>query len=1132
MTEGRSEPVDAAARQRAVHSPHSVLVQAPAGSGKTTLLTQRYLRLLALVAAPERILALTFTRRAAEEMRERVCAALAAAQATACPPGLNPETWRLAVAAARHLQGQGVDLAQHPARLRIETIDAFNAWLAAQLPVASGTGGNLRMQADAGAYLEAARRSLAGVEADGFGEAVEHVLRLGDQRWSQIAALIAGRLPSRDLWLPLLAGSLSPAAAAAPAHLLAVRRQFDADLRALVERSLVGAARALGAERLAALSAILHAAAREPAEAPPNLAAWREGAGTLQPTAADLPRWREALAIVLKVDGELRSTVTKLNGFPAQSRHKGPMQDLLQEWARDPSLAAVLRSARAVPDPCYSDAQWDGVRAAAQVLLLAAAELDVVFRERGEADFPAVSMAARRALGSALAPTDLALRLDYRLQHILVDEFQDTSGAQLALLELLTAGWQQGDGRTVFCVGDPMQAIYGFRAAEVRAFLQLADAGLGGLRFDVQRLGSNFRSAHRVIDWVNATFARILPAADDRERGAIAYRPSAAAAPANADGDAGVEIAAFRSPGAEARAVAERIAAARRDHPGWRIAVLVRARRHVQLLAEALRLRGVAFRAVDIEPLHSRHIVRDLLSLTRALLHLGDRAAWFALLRAPWIGLRLADLHVIARAGGTVWEALGNPEVMGRASADAQQRGARAREVLGKALELRGQSPLARWVERCWLALGGPACAADDVDLDHARSAFERLRSLEERGLPDAAALSEVFADLFARDPVASPVEIMTVHKAKGLEFDFVVLPALERGISTRSDDFLLIHGFVVGDRDAMIMASRPAVGGEEDGLYRFLQRRTREAASLEAERLLYVACTRAKSRLLLSASLGQTPDESDDAEEAADQAGAQASAGWRPRSGSLLAVLWPAAGAEFRAALADETPAPGAAEASLRGGPLRRVPAGWTPPPPAPEGGLAGEPVPLAARDPTPVFDWAGETARHVGLLVHAQLQTLSLGPEGSSSPGARAAQFERWLAARGVPPERLRDAVQRVVDALAAVQGDARGRWILSPHPRDDVREHALSGALNGVVVRVVFDRSFVDADGVRWVIDYKTSQHMGGGEAQFLDREVERYRPQMQRYAALARRLGPEPVRVGLYFPLMRAWREWEP
>jgi hypothetical protein len=93
-----------------------------------------------------------------------------------------------------------------------------------------------------------------------------------------------------------------------------------------------------------------------------------------------------------------------------------------------------------------------------------------------------------------------------------------------------------------------------------------------------------------------------------------------------------------------------------------------------------------------------------------------------------------------------------------------------------------------------------------------------------------------------------------------------------------------------------------------------------------------------------------------------------------------------------------------------------------------------------------------------------------------------------------------------------------------------RSDLREHALSGHAGGELVRVVFDRSFIDDAGVRWVIDYKTSQHLGGGLEEFLDREVERYRPQLQRYGLLARRLGPEPVRLGLYFPLMRAWREW--
>jgi hypothetical protein len=105
-----------------------------------------------------------------------------------------------------------------------------------------------------------------------------------------------------------------------------------------------------------------------------------------------------------------------------------------------------------------------------------------------------------------------------------------------------------------------------------------------------------------------------------------------------------------------------------------------------------------------------------------------------------------------------------------------------------------------------------------------------------------------------------------------------------------------------------------------------------------------------------------------------------------------------------------------------------------------------------------------------------------------------------------------------------------DERGQWILRSYPRDDLREHALSGLWQGEVTHAVFDRSFVDETGVRWVIDYKTSQHLGGALEEFLNREVERYGEQMRRYAYLAGQLGPEPVRVGLYFPLMRAWKEW--
>ena len=1109
---------DASAREAAISSLGSVLVQAPAGSGKTTLLTQRFLRLLSIVDAPERILALTFTRRAAQEMRERVLDALEAANWSQCPQGMQRRTWELAVSAAQRMRSAKIDLRAQPSRLRIETIDAFNAWLQNQLPLSAGSGAGMRVQEDARpSYLEAARRALAHEEADIFGTAVERVLELDDQRWRGLVALIANMLPSRDRWLPLLAGRLQATGELDAARLQILRRQFDEDLQMLLERVLASAHALLGAEVLRAMAPLLGGAARRLDAESPCLRAWRADAAPLRPRAFETARWRDAADLLLTKKGDLRRAVTKLQGFAPDSADKQAMNDMLEQLDRSPGVRDMLRVLCALPDPFYSDQQWDRVREVAQVLVLAAAQLELVFREQGGVDFPAVSMAALRSLGTSSAPTDLNLRLDYRLQHILVDEFQDTSSAQLELLRLLTTGWSQADGRSIFCVGDPMQSIYGFRQAEVRAFLELAEEGVGDVRFEVQRLENNFRSIQPLVAWINASFSQIMPGKDDRARGAIAFRPSQALQEGAAADAPAVKMLNFPSRDQESAAIADMLAQTAQKHPDWRVAVLVRARSHAREITASLRSRGVAFRAMNIEALQDRSIVRDVIMLTRALLHRGDRIAWLAVLRGPWVGLTLSDLLPIARAP-LVWPALRDAAVLSQLSHAGSVRCARLAAVLEMAFARRSGALVARWIESTWLALGGPACAASGADLSLAAAAFARLRALDEQGMPDAADLQHSFADLFADQGAPGGIEIMTIHKAKGLEFDLVVVPSLDRSVPRSRGQLLLLHEFSRMGRDGMIMAARPAVGAQSDPLFDFLQGQVRDAAALEAQRLLYVACTRAKRELCLTATI-ETPD------------GAEDVGSFKPHPASLLAELWPAVQPQFERRMS--SPHPAMAEPSTdgapRGGPLIRLPADWSPP--ATPAAGAGDSTALEHEHADwPIFDWAGESARRVGTLVHAELRILYPDSNSEAVIHARKPSYERWLAGCGVPPEMLAQAATRAVEALLAVCGDPRGRWILASGYRDDFREYALSGVLDGGVVRAIFDRSFIDA-GVRWVIDYKTSQHMGGALAEFLDREAERYRAQLQRYARLARKLGPEPVRLGLYFPLMGAWREFE-
>src|SRR3984885_15133088 len=314
--------------------------------------------------------------------------------------------------------------------------------------------------------------------------------------------------------------------------------------------------------------------------------------------------------------------------------------------------------------------------------------------------------------------------------------------------------------------------------------------------------------------------------------------------------------------------------------------------------------RGIAFRAVDIEPLQDRAIVRDIVMLIGALLHLGDRTAWLALLRAPWAGVSLADLLLIARGAPLVWDALADDTVLQHLSEDGRVRCRRLRSTLEAAFRVRNDTSFARWVERTWLGMGGASCASSPEDLDLAGSAFARLRELEQRGLPDPADLRAAFADLYADHGAAAAVEIMTIHKAKGLEFDMVVLPALDRHIPRSRDQLLVWHEFARTGRDGMGMAARPAIGADSDRLFEFLRHQLRDAAELEAERLLYVACTRAKWQLRLTATVGRAgePEEAAEASAASEASSTRSSARrpWSPRAGSLLAVLWPVVGAEF----------------------------------------------------------------------------------------------------------------------------------------------------------------------------------------------------------------------------------------
>jgi ATP-dependent helicase/nuclease subunit A len=1117
MTE--RQPVDQEVRDLALEPGRSFIVQAPAGSGKTELLTQRFLRLLATVQRPEEIVAITFTRKAAGEMRSRILEALHSG-AEARPP-TEPHRvrgWMLARAALARDRELGWGLLESPRRLRIETIDALNAWLARQLPLSAGLGAAPVIASDPDPiYRNTAREVLlsAGGDDDHGGHAAALLAHLGG-RFGQAEELIVSLLRSRDHWL----GKVVQVNGASPSLL---RARLDEALQHFIEDELHRARDSLPAE-LHPEIATLGAGAATRAADNAGIASLSGLAQLPEPHANRLEAWR-ALAELLQVkSGEWRRRLDKNVGFPAgASPEKQRMKALLEELSEraDPEPLARVRT---LPEPGYGEARWAILEHLLALLPVCAAQLMVAFASRGESDYVGIARAALGALGTAEEPTDLALALDCRISHLLVDEFQDTSQAQVELLAGLMAGWTPGDGRTVFCVGDPMQSIYRFREADVGRFLKAQLSGLGPVPLEGLQLSVNFRSQAALVDWVSGTFPQIFPAKADMALGAVPFAPSAAwheALPG-----APVEFTAV-PPGdalAEAEAVAAIVARVRRDEPEASVGILVRGRRHLDRITPALRAAGIAFQAVDIEPLGESPAVRDLEALTRAICHRADRTAWLAVLRAPWCGLRLDDLTVIAGdRHADPWERLEDPGVRAALSPEGQARTERLVEALRPALADRGRRPLRRIVEGAWLALGGPATLEHASGLGDARRFLEFLHGHERHGDLDApATLAELFCDLYAApDPGAGDrVQLLTIHKAKGLEFDHVILPGLDRTVGQDAKHLLRWLEVVREAGTELILAPVEPLGEEKDELHRALRDLEKRRELLEQDRILYVAMTRARRRLYLVAGV------SDDDPESGDAA--------RPKSGSALARLWETLGPSFLAArsavavpdrVAPARPAPM----------LRRFPLDWQSPdlPVAPSWAVA-EDVAQSAREAVE-YDWAGRDSRALGVVVHRLLQVISREGAGSWNE-VRLDQARPLVAAMlteaGLDGRDRDTAVARCMEALAQTLADPRGRWLLDPGHLQAVSERRVSGRLDGRLVESVIDRSFVDETGVLWIIDYKTGRHEGGGLDGFLDREQERYRPQLERYARL---LGPQHdgfVRLGLYFPQHAGWREWAP
>jgi ATP-dependent helicase/nuclease subunit A len=949
-------------RERALDPSRSFIVEAPAGSGKTGLLVQRYLRLLSVIDRPESIVAMTFTRKAAAEMKERIHTALLEAAENQSAKDEYRQTIReLAMAALERDRKFGWNLISNTSRLQIQTIDSLCAMLTRHMPVVSEFGGVGKVIENAGElYRLAARRMLSKLTetSEENAELFRRVSLHFDNDIARVERQVARMLEQRDQWRSLAHQEDS---------------QLVDDFRRLLDEA------------------------------------------------------HEALRII--------------------------------------------------------------------------------FRERSCVDFTEVTRAAIKALGTPEQPSDLLYWLDYRIEHLLVDEFQDTSRAQYDLVKALTEQWSEGDGHTLFLVGDPMQSIYRFREAEVSLFLQCwGDRQLGSVRLEPLRLSTNFRSTPEIVEWTEATFAPIMPE-DNVAESAVMLRPAQADRPRSKTKPRLIPL--IDDDGEqEAREIVRIL---ERGPNEGTTAILVRSRSHIKDILPALRRAGIRYEAIEIDALEEEQHVLDLISLTRALVHVGDRVSWLACLRAPWCGLTLSDLSSLAEnePERTILDLLSDPTKLAALSPDGRSRALQAQEVLSAALASVGHMPLRDLVEQTWLALGGPAALREPNQLEDAETYLNLIAEFDTGGIiRDFSLLEERLECLYAKPSSgADRVQVMTIHQAKGLEFDSVIIPHLGKGAKSSERELLV---WVEGS-DGLTIAAQPQQG-REDTLYDHISEVIKKKEEHELKRLFYVGCTRAINRLYLLGSVKLNKNRTSFN---------------KASSSTFLGLIWNTVLPLFTEEFRRRTPA----QANLFDAPeqprtlLRRLPANWHAPAIQPSIHWQPQLQRATASGRSITYEWVSDTSRHAGTVVHEFLKRAA-GARLDVAPTLIKSELLRLGVSRAEEPK----ASDQVMQALRNTFGSERGRWIL--HSHDQARsEWAIAGRIQDQLISGTIDRVFRDEQDRLWIIDFKTSAHEGGRLEAFLNEEQRRYRSQLDNYATLLARMEKGPIWLGLYFPLLDGWREWQ-
>jgi len=855
---------DAVARRNAVDPSHNIVLEASAGTGKTRVLVERYVNLLRAGVEPDHILAITFTRKAAAEMRQRIIERLKEASRLS---EFDAARWR--------------DLKERIGDIAVSTIDAFCLSLLREFPLEADVDPGFDL-ADAtevprlvGESLDQAFRICRGLARDDEDVALVFA-QLGERRLrSGIAALLDRRL-------------------VAPHALHRFLQKGPRDLTAATacEAAAAGLRDVLGSVRDGLGAFLNDGPVRHPLFAMLADDVRHLVAGDRSPERLALqdPQFqgREEQAAFRALVDRLRAYFLTQEGRPRGDKFAGTGFtadgcDSPDAWKRHraaaaqiaPLVAREIRNFRRDLNAVMARGVW-------RIFAVALQQYTHTLEAHALLDFSGVLERSVQLLKDMDEFAESRLRLEARHRHVLVDEFQDTSRAQWELVRQLVKSWGEGFGAasdaippSIFIVGDRKQSIYGFRDADV-AMVDEATGFIGALRpggLPPQAITVSFRSAPAILAFVNDVFAAIVggdatPASPRRDAfryGDTDRFPIGAAVPADETGGAvtfivgdTVQAAAERVAGEivhllSGATVRDRTTGVRREARAADVAILFRSRDSHREFEAALDRLGVPTYVYKGLGFFEADEVQDAVAILRYLADPLSNLRAATLLRSRIV--RVSD-SAVARLGPDAADAI--------LSADPPLAVATLGEEDRQVLDLL-RDAIPRWLS--WVDRLAPSELLDAVLRETAyafeirgsrrRQARENLKKLrgmirraQNRGYATLARIADHLERLAVGDEsnaaidAIDAVSLMTVHAAKGLEFPIVFVVNMGRGTGGPRTPIRVTDD--AGGEASVAIADYQSEADED------AQARDRE----ETKRLLYVALTRARDRLYLSTTV------------------------------------------------------------------------------------------------------------------------------------------------------------------------------------------------------------------------------------------------------------------------------------